>query len=62
VFVPLAHTLTFAPGEGWIAGAPGLGLGATGGWIAITIYIALLAVTLGARWRSGVWKRLRTVG
>jgi MATE family multidrug resistance protein len=62
VFVPLAHTLTFATGEGWIAGAPGAGLGATGGWIAITVYIALLAITLGARWRSGVWQRMRSVG
>ncbi len=59
VFVPLAHSLTFAPGQAWIEGVPLAGLGAIGGWIAITVYITLLGVTLFARWRSGAWRRIR---
>src|SRR6185436_19866334 len=31
LYVPLAHTLIFAPGEGWIDGLPQFGLGALGG-------------------------------
>jgi MATE family multidrug resistance protein len=58
LFVPLAHTLTFAPGQGWIDGLPQYGLGATGGWIAITAYISLLGITLLLRWRSGAWRRI----
>jgi MATE family multidrug resistance protein len=58
LFVPLAHTLTFAPGQGWIGGVPLLGLGAVGGWIAITVYISLLGITLLLRWRSGAWRRI----
>jgi len=58
LFVPLAHTLTFAPGQGWIDGLPQLGLGAVGGWISITVYISLLGVTLLLRWRSGAWRRI----
>jgi MATE family multidrug resistance protein len=59
LFVPLAHTLTFAPGQGWIDGLPQYGLGATGGWIAITAYISLLGITLLLRWRSGAWRRIQ---
>ena len=33
LFVPLAHTLIFAPGQGWIDGLPQFGLGARGGWL-----------------------------
>jgi hypothetical protein len=58
LFVPLAHTLTFAPGRGWVDGLPQYGLGATGGWIAITAYISLLGITLLLRWRSGAWRRI----
>ena len=59
LFVPLAHTLTFAPGQGWVDGLPQYGLGATGGWIAITAYISLLGITLLLRWRSGAWRRIQ---
>jgi MATE family multidrug resistance protein len=59
LFVPLAHTLTFAPGQGWIDGLPQYGLGATGGWIAITAYISLLGIVLLLRWRSGAWRRIQ---
>ena len=41
-FVPLAHTLIFAPGQGWIDGLPQFGLGARGGWLALMSYVILL--------------------
>jgi MATE family multidrug resistance protein len=53
VFVPLTHFLAFLPGQGWVADAPGLGLGAAGGWLAAVVYIFLLAMVLGWRWFSG---------
>jgi multidrug resistance protein, MATE family len=53
VFVPLTHFLAFLPGQGWVADAPGLGLGAAGGWLAAVVYIVLLAMVLGWRWFSG---------
>jgi MATE family multidrug resistance protein len=59
VFVPLAHTLTFTPAQAWVSGLPQAGLGATGGWIAITVYISLLGLTLLLRWRSGAWRRIQ---
>ena len=59
VFLPLTHFLTFAPGEGWFAGAPGLGLGATGGWSAILVYVLLIGTALWLRWKNGAWKRIR---
>jgi MATE family multidrug resistance protein len=58
LFVPLAHTLTFAPGQGWIDGLPQAGWGAFGGWIAITLYISALGTTLLWRWRSGAWRKI----
>lgn len=58
LFVPLAHTLTFAPGQGWVDGVPLFGLGAIGGWIAITLYVGLLGITLLLRWHSGAWRRI----
>jgi MATE family multidrug resistance protein len=57
--VPLAHMLTFAPGEGWYEFLPQLGWGAIGGWIAIVIYLILLAGALFLRWRSGAWLKIR---
>jgi MATE family multidrug resistance protein len=59
VFVPLAHILTFAPGQGWVEGLPQLGWGVLGGWGACVIYLLLLGVTLFIRWRSGAWQRIR---
>ncbi len=58
VFVPLAHALTFAPGQGWFHFLPQFGWGALGGWMALVVYIFLLGVTLFLRWRSGAWKRI----
>ncbi len=57
-FVPLAHTLIFAPGAGWIAGTPQAGLGARGGWIALMSYVILLGSAMFWRWRHGAWRRV----
>jgi MATE family multidrug resistance protein len=58
VFVPLAHMLTFAPGQGWVDFLPQWGLGATGGWYSVVIYSMLVGTALLARWRSRAWQRL----
>jgi MATE family multidrug resistance protein len=58
LFVPLTHLLAFAPGEGWIDGVPGFGLGAAGGWAAAVVYIGLLGSALAWRWRSGRWRAM----
>lgn len=58
VFIPLAHTFSFAPGQGWIDWAPKLGWGAVGGWAAISIYTMCLGVIMLLRWRSGAWRRI----
>jgi len=57
-FVPLAHTLIFAPGQGWIDGLPQIGLGARGGWIALMSYVILLGSAMFWRWRHGAWRRV----
>ena len=57
-FVPLAHTLIFAPGEGWFDGLPQFGLGARGGWIALMAYVILLGSSMFWRWRHGAWRRV----
>ena len=59
VFLPIAHILTFAPGQGWFHFLPQLGYGAYGGWIAVDIYIVLLGSTLLLRWRSRAWQHIR---
>jgi len=59
VFLPLTHYLTFAPGQGWFDGVPGLGFGATGGWSAILVYVVLIGTALWLRWKNGAWKRIR---
>jgi MATE family multidrug resistance protein len=59
VFVPLAHSLSFAPGQGWVDALPQFGLGATGGWIAMVVYVVLLGSVLFLRWRSHAWERIR---
>ncbi len=58
VFVPLAHSLSFAPGQGWTDRLPALGYGAVGGWSAAVAYIMLLGIMLWLRWRSGAWRRI----
>ena len=55
LFVPLAHSLSFAPGAGWVAWLPQFGLGAVGGWFAALIYVCCLGLMLFLRWRSGAW-------
>jgi MATE family multidrug resistance protein len=62
VFVPTAHVLMFAPGQGWIDALPQLGFGSVGGWIAVIIYIALLGAALFTRWRTAAWQRIRLAG
>ncbi len=59
IFVPLAHSLTFAPGQGWFDVLPQFGWGAIGGWIAVIVYIMLLGTVLFARWRSRAWQRIQ---
>jgi MATE family multidrug resistance protein len=58
LFVPLAHMLTFAPGQGWVNFLPQWGLGAVGGWLGVVIYSMLVGLALLARWRSRAWQRL----
>jgi len=58
IFVPLAHSLMFAPGGGWIRVLPQLGWGTLGGWIAVVVYILMLGTALFTRWRSGVWQQI----
>ena len=59
VFVPLAHMLSFAPGQGWIDVLPQFGFGAVGGWFGLLVYVLLLAGAMYLRWRSGAWQRIR---
>jgi MATE family multidrug resistance protein len=58
VFVPLAHMLSFAPGEGWFDVLPQLGYGAVGGWVALLVYVILLATAMLLRWRSRRWQAI----
>lgn len=60
-FVPLAHMLSFAPGQGWIDFLPHYGHGAAGGWTAAVAYISLLGLLLFWRWRSGAWRRIHVI-
>jgi multidrug resistance protein, MATE family len=57
-FVPIAHMLSFGPGDGWVNWLPALGYGAVGGWVAAVVYIMLLGIMLALRWRSGAWRRI----
>jgi MATE family multidrug resistance protein len=57
-FVPLAHSLSFAPGGGWVHWLPQFGLGAVGGWFAALAYIFCLGWMLFLRWRSSAWRRV----
>jgi MATE family multidrug resistance protein len=58
LFVPLAHSLSFAPGTGWVDGLPQFGMGAVGGWFAALIYVCGLGLMLFLRWWSGAWQRI----
>ena len=58
LFVPLAHSLAFAPGQGWVNGLPQFGFGAVGGWFAALTYICALGVIMSLRWYSGAWRRI----
>jgi multidrug resistance protein, MATE family len=58
LFVPLAHSLSFAPGQGWVHWLPQYGRGAVGGWIAALVYIFFLGVMLYLRWYSRAWQRI----
>jgi MATE family multidrug resistance protein len=57
-FVPLAHMLSFAPGEGWVHFLPQFGLGAAGGWAALLLYTFAVGGTIFLRWRSGAWRNI----
>jgi MATE family multidrug resistance protein len=59
VFVPMAHSFTFAPGQGWVSFLPQFGWGTYGGWVAAVLYLMALGMTLFVRWRSGVWQKIR---
>lgn len=59
LLVPLAHSLTFAPGQGWVHFLPQFGFGAVGGWVAVLIYVMVLGSTLFLRWRSRAWQAIR---
>jgi MATE family multidrug resistance protein len=59
VFLPVAHALTFAPGQGWFGFLPQFGWGALGGWAAMVLYVLLLGTVMFARWRSAAWQRIR---
>jgi len=58
LFVPLAHSLSFARGQGWVDWLPQFGWGAVGGWFAALIYICCLGVMLFLRWYSRAWQRI----
>ncbi len=58
LFVPLAHSLSFAPGTGWVNWLPQFGMGAVGGWIAALIYVCCLGLMLSFRWWSCAWQRI----
>ena len=60
-FVPLAHMLTFGPGEGWVHFLPQFGLGAVGGWAALLLYTFALATAMYLRWRSGAWRKIELI-
>ena len=57
-FLPLAHSLSFPPGAGWVGFLPQLGLGAAGGWAALLLYVGVLGTIMWLRWASGAWRRI----
>jgi MATE family multidrug resistance protein len=61
-WVPLAHTLIFAPGAGMVAGLPQFGLRLAGAWWASILYGVVLALVLGLRWRKRPFDQQRSIG
>jgi MATE family multidrug resistance protein len=59
LFLPLAHMLSFAPGQCWVDVLPQFGYGTLGGCVAMLIYVCALGTALYLRWRSGAWQRIR---
>jgi MATE family multidrug resistance protein len=59
LFIPLAHMLSFAPGQGWVDVLPQFGFGTFGGWTAMLVYVMALGTALFLRWRSSAWQRIR---
>jgi MATE family multidrug resistance protein len=57
-FVPLAHSLSFGPGAGWVDWLPQFGFGAVGGWFAALAYVCCLGLMLFLRWWSRAWQRV----
>ena len=57
-FVPLAHSLAFSDGAGWVNFLPQFGFGAAGGWSAAVIYVCLMGLIMLMRWRSKAWERI----
>ncbi len=57
-FVPLAHSLAFSDGDGWVNFLPQFGFGAAGGWSAAVIYVCLMGLIMLMRWRSKAWERI----
>ncbi len=57
-FVPLAHSLSFTEGNGWVTWLPQFGMGAVGGWLAAVIYVCLIGCAMFLRWRSGAWQKI----
>jgi MATE family multidrug resistance protein len=58
LFVPLAHSLSFAPGAGWVDWLPQYGMGAIGGWFAALTYVCCLGLMLYLRWWSRAWTKI----
>jgi MATE family multidrug resistance protein len=58
MFIPLAHSLSFSPHQGWVDWLPQFGYGAVGGWFAALAYISVLGLVLFWRWHSGAWRRI----
>jgi MATE family multidrug resistance protein len=59
LLLPLAHSFTFAPGQGLVHFLPQFGWGAVGGWVAVLVYVVVLGSTLFLRWRSRAWQAIR---
>ncbi len=58
LFVPLAHSLSFTRGAGWVTWLPQFGLGARGGWFAAVVYVCVLGLMLYLRWWSRAWQHI----